>query len=175
MNDWQNFYVIAGSAAGALIGLQFVVLTLLSSLSRRVSMQGANVYSTPTIIHFTTVLLLSAFMVAPMGSLGAYYAIHSVITLGGLAGFVYSLNNARHMRHAGYKPQKEDWLCYAILPLAAYALLAVSAGGVFSIRLTDAGLYGIALATIILLVIGIHNAWDTVTWHVFDRNEPPSQ
>jgi hypothetical protein len=175
MNDWQNFYVIAGSAAGALIGLQFVVLTLLTSLSRRVSMQGANVYSTPTIIHFTTVLLLSALMVAPMGSPGAYYTIHSVIALGGLAGLAYSLHNARHMRHAGYKPQKEDWLFYAILPLVAYALLGVSAGAVFSIRFAGVRLYGIALATMILLVIGIHNAWDTVTYHVFDRNEPPSQ
>ena len=29
---WDNFYVIVGSSAGALIGLQFVVMTLLSDL-----------------------------------------------------------------------------------------------------------------------------------------------
>ena len=28
---WQNFYVIMGSSAGALIGLQFVVLSLVAS------------------------------------------------------------------------------------------------------------------------------------------------
>ena len=27
---WQNFYVIVGSSAGALIGLQFVVMSLIS-------------------------------------------------------------------------------------------------------------------------------------------------
>ncbi len=29
-NEWENFYVIVGSAAGALIGLEFVVVTLLA-------------------------------------------------------------------------------------------------------------------------------------------------
>jgi hypothetical protein len=28
--EWDSFYVIVGSAAGALIGLQFVVLTLIA-------------------------------------------------------------------------------------------------------------------------------------------------
>lgn len=28
---WQNFYAIVGSSAGALIGLQFVVLSLVAS------------------------------------------------------------------------------------------------------------------------------------------------
>ena len=27
LDGWENFYVIAGSSAGALIGLQFVVIT----------------------------------------------------------------------------------------------------------------------------------------------------
>jgi hypothetical protein len=27
---WENFYVIVGSSAGALIGLQFVVMTLVA-------------------------------------------------------------------------------------------------------------------------------------------------
>jgi hypothetical protein len=170
LSDWQNFYVIAGSAAGALIGLQFVVLTLLSSLPRKVSMQGANVYSTPTIVHFTTVLLLSAVMVAPARGPVAHYAIAALIALGGLGGTFYSLRNARHMRHAGYKPQFEDWLFYTVLPLVAYALLAVSGATGFWLRFNEPGLYGTALSTILLLVNGIHNAWDTVTYHVFDRN-----
>jgi hypothetical protein len=33
---WENFYVIVGSSAGALIGLQFVVITLLSTVIRPV-------------------------------------------------------------------------------------------------------------------------------------------
>ncbi len=30
INGWENFYVIIGSSAGALIGLQFVVIALIA-------------------------------------------------------------------------------------------------------------------------------------------------
>jgi len=32
LGTWQNFYVIVGSSAGALIGLQFVVMTLIANM-----------------------------------------------------------------------------------------------------------------------------------------------
>ena len=31
LNGWENFYVIVGSSAGALIGLQFVVIMLIAA------------------------------------------------------------------------------------------------------------------------------------------------
>jgi len=31
LDGWENFYVIVGSSAGALIGLQFVVITLIAN------------------------------------------------------------------------------------------------------------------------------------------------
>jgi hypothetical protein len=46
---WDSFYVIVGSAAGALIGLQFVVVTL---VVERPSLRGADAgaaFATPTI------------------------------------------------------------------------------------------------------------------------------
>ena len=33
LNEWDSFYVIVGSVAGALIGLQFVMLTLIADHS----------------------------------------------------------------------------------------------------------------------------------------------
>jgi hypothetical protein len=32
LGGWGNFYVIVGSSAGALIGLQFVVMTLIANM-----------------------------------------------------------------------------------------------------------------------------------------------
>ena len=32
LSGWENFYVIVGSSAGALIGLQFVVITLIADM-----------------------------------------------------------------------------------------------------------------------------------------------
>ncbi len=34
LGGWQNFYVIVGSSAGTLIGLQFVVMALVADLPR---------------------------------------------------------------------------------------------------------------------------------------------
>lgn len=78
-----------------------------------------------------------------------------------------------------YKPVLEDWLFHAVLLLAAYTLLAI-AGYTSGTHERDA-LFGIAAASLLLLFIGIHNAWDAVTYHIFfvrerdHRNsEPPN-
>ena len=55
----------------------------------------------------------------------------------------------------------EDWLWYAILPSALYAALALTA--LFLSTMTQLALFVIAGASLGLLLIGIHNAWDTVT------------
>ncbi|HKF46974.1 MAG TPA: hypothetical protein VKB38_06410 [Terracidiphilus sp.] len=171
LSEWQNFYVITGSAAGALIGLQFVVLTLMASLPRRPATAfGAAVYSTPTIVHLTTVLLLSAAMVAPR-SYVAHFVITGLIQVSGAAGVAYTTQTAVRMHRAPYKPEFEDWLFHAILPFIAYLLMAVSASAEM-VRVVETSLYGIAVATVLLLVIGIHNAWDTVTYHVFNHGKP---
>ena len=172
LSEWQSFYTIAGSAAGALIGLQFVVLTLIANLPRRVaSSQGAAVYSTPTIVHFTTVLVLSGAMVAPWQSVAP---VAVLVGLAGVAGVIYSALNARVMRHAAYRPEMEDWVFHAVLPLLAYAVMAGSSVAGFA-QMHEAGLFGIAGKIALLLLIGIHNAWDTVTYHVFSRNETDRQ
>src|SRR5207247_11174310 len=56
----ENFYVIVGSSAGALIGLQFAVITLIADkLIAPGQAQAVNAFATPAIVHFGAVLLLS--------------------------------------------------------------------------------------------------------------------
>ena len=64
-----------------------------------------------------------------------------------------------------YEPEFGDWLYYAMLPLAAYAMLALSAFTALSY--TSEALFGIGAAALLLLFIGIHNAWDSVAYLVF--------
>jgi hypothetical protein len=86
----------------------------------------------------------------------------------GAIGVIYAAFVIRRMRlQTAYKPEFEDWLFHALLPLAAYAILAISAV-LSSSRLSDA-LFAVAAAALLLLFTGIHNAWDAVTWHVFVR------
>jgi hypothetical protein len=61
----------------------------------------------------------------------------------------------------------EDWLWHTILPLAAYLTLVVSAW--LLVMHAPAALFSIAAAALLLLFIGIHNAWDTVTYLTLDR------
>lgn len=163
---WQNFYVIVGSSAGALIGLQFVVLSLMISRpSGRVDAQAGGAFATPTIIHFTTVLALAAILSAPWHGIDAPKAFCGTA---GLAGVVYEIIVIRRMRRqTAYRPEFEDWLFHVLLPLASYLTLAVSAyAGAMDLH---EALFGVAAAVLLLLFIGIHNAWDSVTYHIFSK------
>jgi hypothetical protein len=66
---WDSFYVIVGSAAGALIGLQFVVMTLVAARPSLRAAEAGAAFTTPTIIHFSTALLLSALLRVPWQSI----------------------------------------------------------------------------------------------------------
>ncbi len=169
---WENFYVIVGSSGGALIGLQFVVITLIAN--RPIGPgpgQGAAAFATPTVVHFSSVLLLSAVATAPWHSITGAAIVWGVL---GLVDSLYELVVIRRMRTQSlYKPVFEDWLFHALLPLTAYAGLAISAEEAHA-HPRDA-LFAVAAAALLLLFIGIHNAWDAVTYHVFsgDKKEGP--
>jgi len=161
---WENFYVIVGSSAGALIGLQFVVMTLIAT--RPIGpgrSQGADAFATPTIVHFATVLLVSAIACAPWQTLLGAAVSYRVL---GLLGIFYELVVIRRMRTQNvYKPVFEDWVFYALLPFVAYATLGTSAWLV--VLHARNAMFGVAAAALLLLFIGIHNAWDAVTYHIF--------
>ncbi|HWP15450.1 MAG TPA: hypothetical protein VNM46_07475 [Xanthobacteraceae bacterium] len=161
--EWESFYVIVGAAAGALIGLQFVVMTLLAE--RRTSATGGATYATPQIVHFSAALFLCALVRAPWHGIAPAAVLWG---LTGLCGFVYELIIARRMsRWSTYRPAFEDWFFHVALPLSAYALLAVSGVAAFS-HAAEAQ-FALGAATLMLLFAGIHNAWDAVTWHLMVR------
>ena len=162
--NWDSFYVIVGSAAGALIGLQFVVLTLLAqkSLHKDTAQAGA-AFATPTIVHFSVVLFLSALLMAPWQTITLPLA---VISLAGFGGMVYIGIVIFRMKHQeSYRPGSEDWLFHSMLPFIAYAVLA--ALPFIAVRYPSEIFFGIGAAVLLLLFVGIHNAWDNVAYAVF--------
>jgi len=160
---WDSFYVIVGSAAGALIGLQFVVVTLIAQRPTRAAPEASAAFGTPTIVHFGTALLLAALTRVPWQAITIPTILWAAI---GLCGVMYSLNVIRRMRAQGvYKPEFEDWLFHVVLPIVAYAVLALSA--IATPSHAREGLFGVGTAVLLLLFIAIHNAWDAVVYHVF--------
>lgn len=161
--EWESFYVIVGGAAAALIGLQFVVLTLIAEKPQLGAPEAGAAFATPTIVHFGTALLLAALVRVPWQTIAPAAVLWGVV---GLCGTVYSVVVARRMRvQTVYKPEFEDWLFHVFLPFAAYVTLTLSAFSASS----HAGeaLFGVGGAALLLLFIGIHNAWDAVAYHVF--------
>jgi len=166
LSEWANFYVIVGSSAGALIGLQFVVITLIAGTQiGQAEAQASGAFATPSVVHFGMVLFLSAIVCAPWSNLTPVAVIWGLF---GLSGLVYSVIVIRRMRTQGaYEPVFEDWLFHALLPLAAYAALVASACLASSHE--RVALFLVAGAVLMLLFVGIHNAWDTVIYHTFVR------
>lgn len=160
LSRWENFYVIVGSSAGALTGLQFVVMALIADLEMYPSMLEVRAFGTPTIVHFCAALLISAVASAPWNSMAAAGIAFAVL---GLAGLAYSLRVIRHARtQTGYSPDREDWFWYSVLPLCGHSLLLVAG---ISLAAHPAGsLFAIAGTTLIFLFNGIHNSWDSVTY-----------
>jgi hypothetical protein len=165
---WQNFYVIMGTAAATLTGLVFVVITLLAQIRLQVSSPrtGISVFSAPNVWHFGAALVVAGILSAPWQAL---WNAALLLGLEGLVGVTYVivvLWLARH-RLAEYQFVLSDWLWYTALPLVSYAALVIAAI-VLSIQPVPA-LFVIAAGTMLLLVIGIHNAWDVVTYTAFER------
>jgi len=163
LTEWNSFYVIVGSSAGALIGLQFVVLTLIAQRPQQRTAEASSAFATPSVVHFGVALLVAAVCSAPWYSIRGLAVLWSLVGVGGIA---YSIVVARRMRRQKlYRPVFEDWLFHFLFPIAAYAVLAIAAFVANSHA--RASLYLVAAATLVFLFIGIHNAWDGITWHVF--------
>jgi len=156
---WGSFYVIIGSSAAVLTGLQFVAMTLSAQVNVG-TVSAARAFATPTIVHFCAVLFIAAILTAPWPTLSSVG-----ISLGvcGLAGFVYAMMVVRQARQqTDYVPVLEDWLFHGVLPLIAYATLLVAA--VFLWSYPTPSLFVIGGTAQLLPFVGIHNAWDGVVF-----------
>src|SRR5512144_938565 len=108
--EWDTFYVIVGGAAGALIGLQFVVITLIAARPTRDAAEAGSAFTTPTIVHFSAALLLSIVVRAPWNAMSPLAFAWGAV---GCVGAGYVAVVARRMRRqAAYRPQLEDWLLH---------------------------------------------------------------
>lgn len=161
LSSWTNFYVMIGSSSAALTGLMFVVITLVQGEERvSRSPDGISTFSTPTVMHFSVVLLIAAIMCAPWRQF-----LYPAIFVGaiGVGEVVYLVRVARQARNLKeYEPDAEDWAWYTILPFAAYAAIIGSATGLYFKPVP--ALFVLAGGEVLLVFIGIRNAWDVVTF-----------
>jgi hypothetical protein len=165
--DWENFYILMGGSAGALIGLLFVVVTLTGEmkLERERALRAADHYMTPTVVMFCTVLVTGALATAPRLPAAVQGALLGLIAVGGVAYGVW-LFLAIRARMEPTQHWSDPWF-YGVAPGACFALLALSdALALADLRLVA---YGVALSIVAMLLTGIRNAWDLITWMASGR------
>ena len=169
LTPWANFYVMTGSSAAALTGLMFVVISLVTDTRVQRNPDGISTFSTPTVVHFCAGLLGSAILSAPWRVMWHPAAL---LAAGAVYGVIYVLNVMRRTRKlTEYEPDTEDWVWFAVLPLVAYAGLLCGA-----IALPFApveAMFVLAAGIVFLILIGIRNAWDVVTFLAVRGNEQP--
>lgn len=160
--DWQNFYLLAGSASATLIGLIFVAISLGARLLPTQADSSVRAFVTPTVLHFGAVVVFSAIALIPVLGPGGLGLISLVI--GGL-GLVYSANVLRQMRLHHEQQQaldKRHWLWHLVLPLSGYLLIFAAGVGLL---LGPAGwVAALAPAMVVLLIVGLRNAFDLIMW-----------
>ena len=173
--EWEPFYVITGSSGAVLTGLLFVVIALAADRLPPRDKPGPspemNAFATPNIVHFCIVLLVAALMMIPGESA---LTLRASLALCALFGLVYSVVSIVRMRKLHeYVPVLDDWIWHGTLPFIAYATLIGAA------LTLDAGnpaaLYLVAGAILLLLVIGLHNAWDIALFTATYLTKPREQ
>ncbi len=157
---WDSFFLLVGGAGGALIGLLFVVVTLIGGNNAEMKLRASSVYMAPIVFHLAAVLVLSAIADAPVPP----HLQGGVIAAGAAVGLWFS---ARAVIMLGFSKdiQTTHWTdiwAYGILPLAAYGPMAGAAAATWLAPAWAAP--AMATSLVALLLIAIRNAWDLVTW-----------
>jgi hypothetical protein len=175
LTSWQTFYAIVGTAAATLTGLMFVVITLLAGARVRVPRDGGGIaaFNSPNVVHFCSALLVAAILSAPWPAL---WPAGLLLGLWGIGGAVYVIIVLRRTRRVtDYQLVLEDWLWHTVFPLASYTSFVVAA--ILLPGQAALALFVIAAGTLLLLFIGIHNAWDNVLYITLElsRSQNKSQ
>jgi hypothetical protein len=168
LSQWQNFYMLIGTAAATLTGLMFVVTTLVAGIETRASTLNAGIsaFNTPTVVHFGAVLLIAALLSAPWQTFSSLSLLLGLVGLGMVAYSIIVMRRMRRVLH--YQSTLEDWTWYLALPLLAHVSLIVAAFVLMENPIP--ALYIIGLAMILLLLVGIRNSWDLVTYLAVERS-----
>ena len=122
-------------------------------------------------MHFCVALLVAALRSAPWQTRWNAGLLLGLSGLGGVTYVVIVLRRAR--RQTDYQSVLEDRLWYTVFPLVSYTALVVAT--ILLLGNTALALFVIGAVTVLLLFIGIHNAWDTVTYVAVERSQPENK
>lgn len=161
LHGWQVFYTLVGGAAATLTGLMFVAASLGVRLINERDDPLVRTFITPTVIHFSVVLLISALMTVP---LQIPALLTTQLAVAGLSVVWYSLSHLQRLRDFQRSGDMDGraWFWNLTLPLlSGFALLA---GALALRKATSEALAAAAIGIGLLLIVGLHNAWTVMLY-----------
>jgi hypothetical protein len=162
VHAWHDFDLLVGTASATLVGLMFVAASIGASVFTEKDRAAMKAFISPTVVHFTAVLVIAILAVIPTHD---WLTLAGLLALVGVAGAIYSANLwIQLFVRRRFNVDIVDRLFYALIPVLGYLLLLLAAFVLF--RQSEAGLDLLAAAQITLLLAGIRNAWDMMTWIV---------
>jgi hypothetical protein len=159
---WRDFYVFVGTAAATLMGLMFVVMSLgQHALATEEGQRATRAFFTPIVVFFATVIVVAVLMLVPDTPPTALGVLLAVVAG---AGLIYMIASRAHTIWRTSELGLDDLMWYVILPYVGYAATGVAAVAIW--KTAGFGFYAAGGAMLLLLLIGIRNAWDLVVYNI---------
>jgi len=167
---WENYYLMIGPSAAALIGLMFVVVTLTAGRNRREIEIGKHLYTSPIVWHLAVVMVLSGGAAAPAMNARLFGAVTAGLAVLGVGMCIRNAIGIARVPISGVENNAFDIWWYGLVPAVAYAGLGAAAAMILSGSHWAAS--ATAAALMALLLVSIHNEWDLVTYLAPDAPGP---
>jgi hypothetical protein len=155
LNEWHDFYILAGTAGATLLGLLFVAVSLGAGYLTEERQSATRTFMSPVVVHFTTVFFLSAVALLPLHQAKFLAAL---IGATALIGAIISTYITIQVVRTDLTNYIQDYLAHGLLPGVAYLAMLAAAVSIYLEK--DFGLNALAGALLLLAIANIRNAWD---------------
>ncbi len=160
---WHDVYMLLGTAAATMVGLLFVAASVGASVFSGNRPAGLRFFVSATVVNFTVILIACLIGLSPVEGWRTFGALIALVGLFGLGYYALAWREVAREKILD-KVDLEDRAWYGVLPVVGHTIEA-AAGVALALSKTE-GLDVLALAQALLLVVGIHNAWDITIWVV---------
>jgi len=168
LGQWHDFYTLLGAASATLVGLLFVAATVGAGVFTGARRGASRMFLSASVIHFSSLLIACLVVLAPAQN---WVSLGVMIAVCGIFGLAYYGLAWRDTVRDGLSKQIDwdDRIWYGVLPVICY--MFETASGVALVLRSALGCMALALSLVLLLVIGIHNAWDITLWSITRRRD----
>ena len=173
LHDWQNFYILAGTASATLIGLLFVAISAGGYIPAQQAREYTRTFVNPVLLAYMQVLFISCLSLMPLRGTLLFSIVLIVLGVFNLLLTGKVMWRIRVVHRDDTEIDRDHWLWYTLLPGTVSILLIVSAVGFFlEMPFT---LLVIAIIVLVSLAIGLRNTWNLMLWLTMRRGVPHTE